>query len=124
VAHELRVGAKCPACDRGKLYAQPPGPMDHVYAQAPVRATVYECERLRCGACGTVFTASAPADIAQRKFDRNVGILIALLKYGAGMPFARLESLEKMAGIPLPASVQWEQVAETAEPLWTVLDAL
>ena len=36
----------------------------------------------------------------------------------------RLEHLERMAGIPLPASVQWEQVLETGSPFWPVLDAL
>ena len=71
-----------------------------------------------------MFTAPAPANVAKRKYDRSVGVLIALLKYGSGMPFARMENLERMAGIPLAASVQWEQVAETASPLWSVLDAL
>jgi hypothetical protein len=121
---DLNAGDACPDCNRGKLRALDPSPLVHVHAQPPVMATVYECERLRCNTCGKVFTASAPANVAQRKYDRSVGVLIALLKYGSGMPFARLENLERMAGIPLPASVQWEQVAETASPFWPVLDAL
>ncbi|MBN2130417.1 MAG: IS66 family transposase [Sedimentisphaerales bacterium] len=121
---DLNAGDPCPDCNRGKLRALDPSPLVHVHAQPPVTATVYECERLRCHTCGKVFTASAPANVAQRKYDRSVGVLIALLKYGSGMPFARLENLERMAGIPLPASVQWEQVAETASPFWPVLDAL
>jgi transposase len=121
---ELSAGDPCPACDRGRLRELDPSPLVHVRAQAPITATIYECERLRCNTCGKVFTAPAPAHVAQRKYDRSVGILIALLKYGSGMPFARLENLERMAGIPLPASVQWEQVAETGSPFWPVLDAL
>jgi transposase len=38
-----------------------------------------------------------------------------LLKYGSGVPFYRLEGLEENLGIPLPASTQWEIVAESAE---------
>ena len=121
---DLGAGDPCPECDRGRLRELDPGRLVHVRAQAPVTATIYECERLRCNTCGKVFTAPAPANVALRKYDRSVGILIALLKYGSGMPFARLENLERMAGIPLPASVQWEQVAETASPFWPVLDAL
>jgi len=37
------------------------------------------------------------------------------LKYGSGMPFARIEELEQRLGIPLPASTQWEIVEEVAE---------
>lgn len=121
---ELKARMRCPDCDRGKLRRLDPGRLVHVRAQAPVTATIYECERLRCNGCGKVFTAPAPAHAAQRKYHRSVGVLIALLKYGSGMPFNRLENLERMAGIPLPASVQWEQVAETASPLWPVLEAL
>jgi len=125
VAHpELQAGIRCPDCKQGNLRELDPSRLVHVTAQPPVTATVYECERLRCNTCGKVFTAPAPGTVAQRKYHRSVGVQIALLKYGSGMPFARLQNLEQMAGIPLPASVQWEQVAETASSLWPVLDAL
>jgi hypothetical protein len=32
-----------------------------IVGQAPLAATVYSLERLRCGACGQVFTAQEPA---------------------------------------------------------------
>jgi hypothetical protein len=41
--------------------------------------------------------------------------MIALLKYGSGVPWDRLERLEASLGIPLPASTQCEIVAEGAE---------
>src|SRR5260370_40836666 len=41
--------------------------------------------------------------------------MIALLKYGSGMPFYRLEKLEHLLGIPLSASAQWEIAEEAAE---------
>src|SRR5947199_2460539 len=38
--------------------------------------------------------------------------MIALLKYGSGLPFHRLERLQGCLGIPLPAATQWEIVKE------------
>jgi transposase IS66 family protein len=43
--------------------------------------------------------------------------MIALLKYGSGFPFHRLEGLQENMEIPLPASTQWEIVSETAEKI-------
>ena len=38
--------------------------------------------------------------------------MIALLKYGNGFPFYRLENLQNSVGIPLPASTQWDVVRD------------
>jgi transposase len=121
---DLATGTLCPGCERGRLYNKPPAKLLSIEASVPFTATVYECERFRCSGCGKTFTAPGPAGAAAHKYHHHVGILVALLKYGAGMPFARLENLQKLAGMPLPASVQWEQVAETAEPLWPLWEAL
>jgi hypothetical protein len=48
----------------------------------------------------------------------------ALLKYGAGMPFHRLEQLERHLGIPFPASVQLELMKRAADRLLPVLKEL
>jgi hypothetical protein len=50
--------------------------------------------------------------------------MVALLKYGTGLPFHRRERLQADLQIPLPASTQWEMVAETATVLQPVLHAL
>jgi hypothetical protein len=50
--------------------------------------------------------------------------MIALLKYGSGMPFYRLEKLEHVLGIPLPSSTQWEIVEEAAEVIKAARDEL
>jgi transposase len=41
--------------------------------------------------------------------------MIALLKYGAGMPFHRDARLQASLGVPLPPSTQWEIVRDRAE---------
>ena len=83
--------------------------------QAPLAATVYELENLRCNLCGEVFTAEAPEGVGTEKYDAAAASMIALLKYGNGFPIHRLERLQGSLEIPLPASTQWEIVAETAE---------
>jgi len=113
----LRSGARCPQCPKGKLYPLPPGPIVRVTGQAPVQATVYELEKLRCNCCGEVFTAPAPEGIGEQKYDARAGSMIALLKYGSGLPFNRLGGLQRNLGIPLPPSTQWDIVEEVATQL-------
>src|SRR5437879_3387076 len=117
IAHRsLNPGDRCPECLKGKVYEQKkPGLRIRVVGHAPIAATVYELERLRCNLCGDVFEAEAPEGVGEKKYDESAAAMIGLLKYGSGVPFYRLEGLEENLGIPLPASTQWEIVAESAE---------
>jgi transposase len=115
---QLSHGDRCPECARGNVYAQKePKALVRIVGQAPLSATVYELERLRCNACGQVFTAEEPASVGPEKYDETASAMIAQLKYGSGIPFYRLESLEGQLGIPLPAATQWEIVEEAAEAI-------
>jgi transposase len=117
VAHQsLQSGHRCPDCGRGNVYEQKePKALVRIRGQAPLAATVYELERLRCNACGQIFTAPEPEGIGPEKYDETTGAAIGQMKYGSGIPFYRLEQLEELMGIPLPASTQWEIVEEAAE---------
>ncbi|MCP4589924.1 MAG: IS66 family transposase, partial [bacterium] len=107
----LQSGDVCPDCKRGKVYEMsPPGMLVRITGQAPVRAKVYELQKLRCNLCGKVFTAEPPEGAGQEKCDATAASMIALLKYGSGLPFNRLEGLQGSLGIPLPASTQWDIV--------------
>lgn len=46
------------------------------------------------------------------------------MRFGTGMPFHRLERLQQSVGVPLPASVQWEQALRTFEGLEAVASHL
>jgi transposase len=50
--------------------------------------------------------------------------MIALLKYGTGMPFKRMERLEGQLGMPLPAATQWELMEAAAKLIKRILDEL
>src|SRR5260370_27514385 len=77
-----------------------------------------------CNRCGEVLPAPEPEGIGPEKYDETTAAMIALLKYGSGMPFYRLEKLEQLLGIPLPASTQWEIEEEAAEVIKTARDEL
>lgn len=126
VAHPtLHSGDTCPECRRGKVYCQKePATLVRFVGHAPLEATVFEMERLRCNACGEVFTADEPEAAGLAKYDETAIAMIALLKYGSGMPFKRLERLQAQLGMPLPAATQWELVAAAAKLLQLALAEL
>ena len=104
VRHEsLQPGDPCPKCEQGTLYdTRRPGVLVRLAGQAPVKAVVYYLQKLRCNPCGAIFTAKLPEGVdPAEKYDPTVGSMIALLKYGYGMPFHRQETLEGHLGIPL-----------------------
>jgi transposase len=126
IAHAaLKHGAPCLECGKGKVYTQKePKPLVRIVGQAPLQATVYELERLRCNACGQVYTAAEPEGVGPEKFDETAAAMIAQLKYGSGVPFNRLKDLEARMGIPLPNTTLWEVVEEAAELVKPVRDEL
>jgi transposase len=126
VAHaSLKSGDRCPKCPKGKLYClKDPALLIHFLSGPPVSATLYECERLRCSSCGAVFTAEAPQEVSAKKYDESAGSMVAVLKYGHGFPFHRMERLQEQLGVPLAASTQWELVDQKAESILPVYDLL
>jgi transposase len=116
VPHEsLKGGDACPNCQKGTVYeTAEPGRLVRIRGQAPLGATVYELQKLRCNLCGEIFTAQEPPGVGSHKYDAESASMIALLKYGSGLPFNRLGRLQGSLGIPLPAATQWEIVRDSA----------
>jgi transposase len=118
----LAPGDPCPQCAAGTVYETGrPGVVLRLVGQAPLAAKVYYLQKLRCNLCGGIFGPPPPEG---HKYDATAGSMMALLKYGTGMPFHRAEKLQASLGIPLPASTQWDIVAaqaERAEPVWEEL---
>jgi len=117
----LKPKDNCPGCLKGILYEMKvPKVVVRITGKAPVGAKVYQMQKLRCNLCGEIFIADTPADIGEEKYDAASGAMIALLKYGSGMPFYRLEQLQGSCGVPLPASTQWEIVEQMADGFYPV----
>ena len=82
----LHAGDRCPECRRGKVYCQKePATLVRFVGHAPLEATVFEMERLRCNACGQIFKAYQPDGAGPEKYDETAVAMIALLKYGTGV---------------------------------------
>ena len=126
IAHPtMHRGDGCPGCLTGKVYPlAEPGRLVRITGMAPLGATVYECDRLRCNLCGEVFTAPGPAGVGAARYDETASSMVGLLKYGAGLPFHRIEVLQRGVGIPLPAPTQWELVRDAAALLALVFTEL
>jgi hypothetical protein len=110
----LCAGDDCPECHQGTLYEKTPGVLVRFVGQAPLQATVYRMQKLRCHLCGKIFTASVPDGVGEEKYDHTVASMIGLLKYGSGLPFNRLQRLQGNYQIPLAASTQWSIVYAAA----------
>jgi hypothetical protein len=121
----LRRGDRCPGCPTGKIYPlAEPATLVRITGTAPLGATVYACERWRCNLCGEVFTAPAPEGVGAAKYDATATSMVGLLKYGCGLPFHRIEVLQRAMRIPLPAATQWELVRDALPQLGPAWDAL
>ncbi len=122
---ELKHGDSCPLCPKGKVYKlKIPGVVVRISAQAPMSATIYDLEKLRCNLCGEVFTAIAPGGITGKHYDESAKAMISILKYGCGFPWYRMEKLQESLGVPLPASTQWDKIESAADLVYPVFDEL
>ena len=127
--HTMEVGQRCPACHRGNLYDRTGPGFIRVTGNPPFTATRHCPQKLRCATCGQEYEAELPEDIAQarqknERYAPSAKAMLALLKYGSGMPLYRLETLQDMLGIPFSTSTQWDILVEPAQQLLPILLSL
>ena len=113
--HELEVGSVCKLCGKGKLVNLEPKKVIRLVGQPAVIAELHRSQRLRCSACGAISTAKFPVEIGDAKYTDSANALVAVYRYGMGIPHYRLASMQKAMGVPLPSSTQYEM----SELLWT-----
>ena len=134
----LAAGDPCPECATGKVYDSPPRVIVKVIGQPPLVATIYKLKRLRCRLCDAIFGAAMPAsnpaplghhseaqpkDDAQ-KYNASCASMLALLRYGTGMPSYRLQGLQQSLNVPLPDATQWDIVHRAVVAPREVFNAL
>lgn len=124
---ELRPKGDCPHdhCT-GSLYdTNEPQVLIKRESRPIIDATLYTRQVLRCGRCGDRFTASLPRGVNEQKYDVTADVMITILHYSGCLPFYRLERLQEMMGVPLPASNQYERseiVANAVHPIFLELE--
>src|SRR5919197_57953 len=117
---DLRIGEVCPVCGQGRLYAIPPGVEMRIDGNALLSAIRYEVEKLRCSACGEVFTAPLPEEAGTEKYSPRARAVLAVARYYLGLPLYRLESYQAMVGVPVPDATQWDQIERVADCAYVV----
>lgn len=122
---DLAVGERCPACGRGTVYRVLPGVEMRLDGNALLSAVRYELEKLRCSACGQVFTASVPAVAGTEKYTTRARAILALARYYLGLPWYRLEGFQALVGVPVADATQWDQtelVGDCSHPIFKCLE--
>jgi len=117
---QLAAGQRCPVCGQGTLYELPPGSHIRIDGHALLSALRYEVQRLRCSACGQVFTATLPDDAGDEKYSARARAVLAIGRYYLGLPFYRLQGYQAMLGVPVPDATQWDQIEKVGDSSYVV----
>jgi rubredoxin len=121
---ELAVGERCPVCGQGRLYRLPPGVAIRINGNALLKAVRYELEKVRCSACGQVFTAALPDEAGRERYSPRARAVLALGRYYLGVPFYRLEGYQTLVGVPVSDATQWDQIEALADCAYPVYEHL
>lgn len=134
IAHqELKAKDLCPECQQGRVYEQAdPGVFIGFSGSPAIAATVYRQQKLRCNLCEHIFTAELPDSVkdqatevsGQRHFEPSAKSMMAILRYGCGMPLYRLSRLQANLGIPVAVSTLWDKIKEASASVICILETL
>jgi transposase len=121
---ELAVGQRCPVCGQGTLYALPPGVEIRIAGNALLSAIRYELEKLRCSACGEIFTAGLPAGVGEEKYSAQARAVLGVSRYYLGVPGYRLQGYQAMLGVPVADATQWDQIEVVGDCAYKVFEQM
>jgi transposase len=110
-----RPGDPCPedSCT-GKLKTAKPGYVIKIVGQSFAKANKYILETVRCNLCEKSFSAQLPEEICAEKYDPVFKAELCIHKYFLGVPNNRLESYQRLVGVPLPDSTQFDKIEDVA----------
>src|SRR5882724_8931983 len=117
---DLAVGQRCPVCGQGTLYALPSGVEIRIDGHALLSAIHYELHKLRCSACGQIFTASLPPEAGEEKYSAQARAVLAVSRYYLGLPLYRVEAYQAMLGVPVPDATQWDEIEKVGDCAYVV----
>lgn len=105
----LKPGDICPKCGQGKLYAMigAVGKIIKLIGSPILQATLYNVHKLRCNACDWISSAPLPEEAKGPRESITARAMVAIMKYGAGMPFYRQAQVQGYLKTPISASALW-----------------
>ena len=121
---DLAAGQRCPVCGQGSLYNLPPGVEIRIDGHALLSAMRYELQKLRCSACGQIFTAPLPNEAGEEKYSARARAVLVVGRYYLGLPFYRTQGYQAMLGVPMPDSTQWDQIERVGDCGYVVFELL
>jgi hypothetical protein len=111
-------------CGQGTLYALPAGVEIRIDGHALLSAMPYELEKLRCSACGEIFTAGLPAGVSEEKYSPQARAVLAVSRYYLGVPGYRLQGYQAMLGVPVADATQWDQIEVVGDCAYKVFEQM
>lgn len=100
----------------GKLRVVTPGKFIQLQGQSLITGTCYSLETLRCQLCGTQYQAELPQAVKQQgRYTPSCRAALAVGHYAFGMPFKRIETWQKLQGVPFADATQYDRIAELYE---------
>src|SRR3989442_2257756 len=91
---------------------------------ALLSAIRYELQKLRCSACGQIFTASLPTEVGEDKYSPRARAVLAMGRYSLGLPLYRLQSYQAMLGVPVADATQWDRIEQVGNCSYRVFEVL
>jgi hypothetical protein len=91
---------------------------------ALLSAVRYELQKLRCSACGQIFTAPLPSEVGEAKYSPRARAVLVVGRYYLGLPFYRLQGYQAMLGVPMPDATQWDQIEKVGDCGYWVFEYL
>jgi len=81
----------------------------------------YALHKLRCSACGQIFTAPLPRPAGEEQYSTRARAVLAVSRYDLGVPGYRLQGYQAMLGVPVPDATQWDQIEQVGDCAYGVL---
>jgi hypothetical protein len=91
---------------------------------ALLSAIRYELHKLRCSACGQVFTAPVPRAAGAEQESPRARAVVVVGRYYLGLPFYRIEGSQALLGGPMPAATPWDQIETVGDCCYGVFEYL
>jgi hypothetical protein len=91
---------------------------------ALLSAMRYALQKLRCAACGHMFTVPLPREAGEEKYSARARAVLVVCRYSVGLPLYRLQGYQAMQGVPVPDATQWDQIEKVGDWSYVVFASL